>query len=128
MNTHETYVSLEAAKLLKEAGFDWDCLLRYWEDTGATEWFGNTQIANPYGDDTIAAPTLEVAQRWLREVKFKSIEVTSNSEGWVFSMYNHKLPVDHTWIKGCYELYNTYEEALEAGIKKCLNLILENDE
>lgn len=76
MNTRETYVSLEVAKLLKKAGFDWYCLLRYWADTGKTEWFGNSMIVNPYGDDTIPCPTLSVAQKWLREVK--NIHIVTN--------------------------------------------------
>ena len=54
---HECYVSLEVAKLLKEAGFDWECTHKY----------ERSIIACRYED--YEKPTLSVAQRWLRVVK-----------------------------------------------------------
>ena len=60
---HEYYVSLEVAKLLKEAGFDWEVEYVYN--------FGKLirSVAHPVLGNELAAPTLDVAQRWLREVK-----------------------------------------------------------
>ena len=48
---HECYVSLEVAKLLKEAGFDWECTHKY----------ERSIIACRYED--YEKPTLSVAQR-----------------------------------------------------------------
>ena len=85
-NTHEKYVSLETAKLLKEAGFDWtiDCDFVYAIFNDRTEFLNNIYVINVYESNLrpglgpldrdsyvckYHAPTLDVAQRWLREVK-----------------------------------------------------------
>ena len=141
MNTHETYVSLEVAKLLKQAGFDWDCLMRYWSDTGKTEWFGNSMIVNPYGNDTIPCPTLAVVQRWLKEEKGWIVESAWHSKKSNYGIVEEECYTCHlfypvTFQREGIEMYDvhvetdkihypTYESALEAGIKKCLTLILE---
>jgi hypothetical protein len=121
---HEYYVSLEVAKLLKKAGFDWETL-------GYYNKLGFFHRAIPYHGE-IPAPTLEVAQRWLREVKNIDV-VVSRAMQWKQFYYTieHEenrtskidfmsLNEDLWWLK--------YEEALEAGIKKALEIILENGE
>lgn len=64
MNTHESYVSLETTKLLKQAGFDWKCINRYIKDTevlvpclGEANWNAVEWGINDYK----SAPTIEVA-------------------------------------------------------------------
>lgn len=175
---HECYVSLEVAKLLKKAGFDWkvDTLYFSMQDDDylikeelikCTDYFPNggqrgtgnifhnwNQLNTKRGDyyafvskknflefdyeiikkDTtlISAPTLDVTQRWLREVK--GIEVYAHvfydtydtSEGWDVYVYevNHIAKQTEDWINS-YDVYHSYEEAQEAGIKKVLEIILE---
>lgn len=114
---HECYVSLEVAKLLKKAGFDWECRCYY---------PGNF-LKSQY--DGYPKPTLDIAQKWLREVKRIHVEVLYLFE-----------PCNHYFTRACYLDANTplyitnstnstiYEEAHEAGIKSILKLILEKEE
>ena len=131
MNTHEIYVSLETAKLLKKAGFDWECMSYYNINDVLYETWQNIAVLYNYNDEKefpfkTSAPTLSVAQRWLREEKGIDVFIfptfgLSNYK-WVFrSIIDMELPK-------CEIIFPVYEEALEAGIKKCLELILEKDE
>ncbi len=139
---HEYYVSLEVAKLLKEAGFDWKQYSFYNSEgilingTFAANW--NDKIWDIDGSK-VSAPTLDIAQRWLREVKGYYIEITAlenkrcvtNSDGWTFH-YEYDKPKFDCDIRDekCENIstlddsFNTYEEALEAGIKRALGTIL----
>lgn len=120
---HECYVSLEVAKLLKEAGFDWEIRSLYDEQNNFV-----CSLYRDWNNVTIckSAPTLAVAQRWLREIKGYAVSVypSDESDGWLVSL---DLIDDSSsiWTK---DLNNTYEEALEAGIKKCLTLLLKNED
>lgn len=118
---HECYVSFEISKLLKDAGFDW-------ETFGYYNKLGFFHRAVPQHDE-LKAPTLDVAQRWLREVKRINIEILYLFE-----------PCNYYFARACYLDTNTplyipnplkskiYEEAQEAGIKKALEIILEKGE
>ena len=126
---HESYVSLEVAKLLKEAGFDWEVnICRYNSSPDKVSSNGTlTSNFNGYAFQHIAisAPTLEVTQRWLREVKGYILEITA--------VRKNPDDVYKTYIEYWYNIfeegkcghYDTYEEAQEAGIKKSLEMILE---
>ena len=126
---HESYVSLEVAKLLKEAGFDWEVnTCRYNSSPDKVSSNGTlTSNFNGYAFQHIAisAPTLEVTQRWLREVKGYILEITA--------VRKNPDDVYKTYIEYWYNIfeegkcghYDTYEEAQEAGIKKALEIILE---
>lgn len=132
MNTinHEIYVSFEIAELLKKAGFDWKCEHPYFNGI----FDKNSYEPNNFLDATyqIAAPTLEIAQKWLREVKDIDIYIfptTNNKRGCVYEC-GIKTFGRALWIKGqpYTTQYDTYEEAQEAGIKKALEIILEKKE
>ena len=129
---HECYVSLEVAKLLKEAGFVWEVqnyyskLSRYqgkllWLSCGCKYKENINTNQNRY-----SAPTLDVAQRWLRETHNLHITIFSSSqESWMFRITKQHEKLEN----GVYgEDFYTYEEAQEAGIKKALELILEKGE
>jgi len=141
MNTHETYVSLEVAKLLKQAGFDWD-VQSYYSKLSRTQgrllWLS---CGCRYGENIntnqnrYSAPTLDVAQRWLREVKgievyahvfYDSRDMLNECDVYVYEV-NHITKHIEDYISS-YEIYHTYEEAQDAGIKKVLELILEKKE
>ena len=129
---HECYVSLEVAKLLKEAGFDWEehyprnfC---YVNDN--TELFDKSVLKNYIGEDDVIylAPTLDIAQRWLREVKDIDVYIfptTNNKRGCVYE-WGIKTFGRALWVEGqtYTNQYETYEEALEVGIKKAIEIIL----
>lgn len=136
---HECYVSPEVAKLLKEAGFDWEehyprnfC---YINDN--TELFDKSVLKNYIGEDDVIylAPTAEVAQRWLREVKgievyahvfYDSREMLDELDVYVYEV-NHITKHIEDYISS-YDIYHTYEEAQEAGIKNVLEILLEKGE
>lgn len=134
----EDYVSFEIARLLKEKGFDGECRA-FWKD-----WNGEIRLCscnrahmfdychnsmleryNDAEETNIAAPTLQMAMKWLREEHNKSIEVRSQGLkatglGWVTEIYNLRnqdKEYDNVFTQ-------SYEEACEAAIKYCLeNLI-----
>ena len=130
---HNVYVSRELALLLKQAGFDWEehyprnfC---YVNDN--TELFDKSVLKNYIGEDDVIylAPTLEVAQRWLREVKDLDVYIfptTNNKRGCVYE-WGIKTFGRALWVEGqpYTNQYETYEEAQEAGIRKTLEMILE---
>ena len=129
---HECYVSLEVAKLLKKVGFDWGTYSAYNKDGMFTDKNRSILTWNDFAN-YYSAPTLDVAQRWLREVKNVWIEVLLvnatdphyrvdlvNS-----SKYNNSYGIIHY---ADYKVYEVPEEAQEAGIKKALEMILDKGE
>ena len=137
MNTHETYVSLEVAKLLKEAGFDWETREYYkFTDEGyrfrwnalPVNWNKKVAalIAEKHGlSEGYSAPTLSVVQKWLREVKGYSIYPTFGGYKIYVLDANDSAGFSKTYVLNS---ILTYEKAQEAGIKKVLKLILEKGE
>lgn len=149
---HECYVSLEVAKLLKEAGFDWECNRHYTE--GRNILFekaekGHVIITRNQSEypSLYFAPTLEVAQRWLREVKnitvyvcptyepvkFVAPNVVADDEKWVMkwqvAALHYDIESDEIDLGDVGdEIFDTYEKALESGEKKVLEIILEKGE
>ena len=143
---HECYVSLEVAKLLKEAGFNWKCEYAYMPSTEMGnvpfKHFHNRTNYNELQYEIYSAPTLDVAQRWLREVKgwilethyfgeefFGDDEVDIESD--LLRKYpNKSFYMCYGYFENCMYIEedgNTYEDSLEAGIKKCLELILKEN-
>ena len=135
---HESYVSLEIAKLLKKLGFKWGCRAA-WDLTFPDEPYLNYDAVyqtdfNNDVDEILYAPTLSVAQRWLREVKKLYIEIRRMPKCDLFDRYFTSIAImqepfdtelrdkddEIIYISG-----KTYEEALEAAIKKALEIILE---
>ena len=145
MSTHEVYCSLDICKLLKEAGFDWE--VSHWyadkpDDKELYEDYAEPMNANQYMDpyhyyQAFSAPTIEVAQRWLREVKKMYIEIRRMPKCDLFDRYFTSIAImqepfdtelrdkndEIIYISG-----KTYEEVKEAAIKKALEIILEKGE
>ena len=139
--THETYVSLEVARLLKEAGFNWGVYSYYCMDEHA-EYYkklcfyshgsapGHNDCNSFYGNRTISAPTLEVAQRWLREAKKLCITIqpifAKTKEGLTIIIgFSSLIFHINGKIKPAVVDYNgPYEATQEEAIKKALELIL----
>ena len=130
MNTHETYVSLETDKLLKQAGFDWECRKIYYcyhEDGDTWELEDNYKNYKSILklDHCLLTPTLDVAQRWLRENLNLIITVEYNE-------YNYQTFLCKVYSnEECLSIlldFPIYEEAQETGIKKALEIILEKGE
>ena len=134
---HECYVSLEVAKLLKDTGFDWECKEYYYNfpTTGCSLSFDDNFVNwNSWSERYISAPTLDVAQRWLRENKDFDINVLTDFDS-VKRLYYVRYVVKDGHYKTyyisnnrSYVYFNTYEEAQESAIKKVLEMILEKGE
>jgi hypothetical protein len=117
----EDYVSFEIAKLLKEKGFDVPCMGRY--SVRSKEFHLDcTRLCNNGGLFECAAPTLQMAIKWLREIHNFHIWVEPNHDR--EGLYNAHVKVGW-WSNNWGGVgYNTYEQACEAAIKYCLeNLI-----
>lgn len=125
IDEHEVYVKRETADLLKKAGYNWMTPQGYLISSGLLT-SGHFSNNSNYG---VSAPTLEVAQRWLREIK--NIEVTVE---WcvvvkgVIHSYNERTYEYHIegqkFAFGDRCGYKTYEEAKEAAITEVLNILI----
>ena len=128
---HECYVSLEVAKLLKEAGFDWEVNHSYPDvsalDNSCSGYMEDLPFYHNLNDGKyggLSAPSLDVAQRWFREEKNIAIDINSNKQGFYAFMARRINMEDYTLpsvlcISACN--FNTYEEALENGLVVLLN-------
>lgn len=120
---HEYYVSLEVAKLLEKAGFDWEIKTFYFNNELGETMLGDAKNHN-FSNQFISAPTFAVAQRWLREVKNVDVFAYRNEPKDKFESivsFNKKWSTTGMCI-------NTYEEALETAIKKAFEIFLEKGE
>ena len=94
----EELVTLETAKLLKEKGFN--------------EYY---------------YPTKSIAQKWLRETKNLHITIYNNACGYGYeiSKADNGTHIASSTYKGTNDggEWDTYKEALEAGIQEALKLI-----
>ena len=122
----EEFVTLETAKLLKEKGFNEYCKDIIKEDD-------NRIMQSVFRTNKnlpklcYSRPTQSVAQKWLRETKNLHIEIYRSAVGYGYAI----VKADNgTWqedddSRGTNDggLWDTYEEALEAGLQEALKLI-----
>lgn len=137
----EDYVSFDIAKLLKEKGFDGECMSMYVTPKPHVG-MGNPNEAKiaPHGRDNhyydgylyqCEAPTLQMAMKWLRKVHHIIITIDyANICGLGFTYTTSVIKINNNGeieegdgLNVC--LHKTsYEEACETAIKYCLeNLI-----
>lgn len=120
----EAYCSFEISKLLKEKGFDEICYRLY--NTQEKELWGTDGIEfqNHYLDEeSITAPTHQMAMAWLREEHNIFIIIEPRSHIAKTSTYMFGM-----WIKSTYEQhferFFSYEEAVEAALKYALEVLI----
>ena len=127
----EQFVSFDTAKMLKEAGFDVPCTSQYSE--GKSIWYVGYPDNFNQDDFGYSRPTQALAARWLREAH--GIHVSSNifmdsandADGnivdewtfWSFDLFDNSGRI----IEESDDRYDSYEEALEAGLKEAVKLI-----
>ena len=119
----EQYVSFETARMLKEAGFNVPCQSQYTEGMGV--W--NVEYAYDFNADDFgySRPTQALAARWLRELHNYAVCVwySKNHEKWFYAHGDmNNIVFDTDYLISEYE-FDSYEEALEAGLKAALKLI-----
>jgi hypothetical protein len=116
-------VTFEQAKLLKEAGFDWDVNYYYWKTPGGY-WDGDytpdasNQNTLPH---TISRPTIALALKWLREVRkiHATIEPAFNFSRWFVAIHN----ADEMVWERIRPSFHTHDLAESAALTHALNLI-----
>lgn len=128
----ESYVSFDTALMLKESGFDMPCMSYYELEDGEVvrkDSIGSSDY-NAYEDAVCSRPTQELAARWLRDVHdtFVKMERVGSFDGKEFHFYwsYSIISVSAACLKSISGgRYDSYEEALEVGIAKCLERIIE---
>ncbi len=121
----EELVTLETAKLLKEKGFNEYCKYVISDKGLMMETIFRTSKDLP--KSFYSCPMQSIAQKWLRETKNLHIEIYRSAVGYGYAI----VKADNgTWqedddSRGPNDggLWDTYEEALEAGIREALKLI-----
>ena len=123
----EQFVSFDTAKMLKEAGFDVPCTSQYTE--GKCIW----NVGYPYNFNQdefgYSRPTQALAARWLREVHhlnvyacFDYVCFDDGERKWFFMRENPMIN-DYTSVYSSIISYDSYEQALEAGLQEAIKLI-----
>ena len=121
----ESFVSFDTAKMLKEAGFDVPCTSQY------TEGMGVWNVEYPYNfnedDFGYSRPTQALAARWLRDAHHINVYACFDYEKfderkWFFTQ-EHTMVNDDSAVYCSITNYNSYEEALEAGLQEAIKLI-----
>ena len=130
----EDYVSFEAAKLLKEKGFDVPCL---------AHWFIGTDIHFSVGTipqnwnevktdlDWLSCPTHQMAMKWVR-IKYNiiiiiALDLYKFDDGEIkfyIEYYNLKKPQESCAYEGEHIYFDSYEQACEEAIKYCLEKLI----
>ena len=125
----EDYVSFEAAKLLKEKGFDEPVMYHFTPD--GTQ----RKFQQAFYMDDVAQPTLQMAMKWLRETLGIEVIVDVCKVGedhrtmyaWtpvVVKEDRLEYPVSQTDVTVFGGLCDGYGQAVEKGIEYCLeNLV-----
>lgn len=139
----EEYVTYDCAVKLKELGFKDKCNAYYWTEDKAFECTNSIIHKN---SDTcltvVMAPFLWQAQKWLRDCKDviviaepdwdEEIQCLSDylTGKWYFTVWkdSNRVRCNFNLNKECEEiwLFDTYEQALSAGIDAALELLTLN--
>lgn len=123
---NEDYVSYEVAKLLKEKKFHWNCHACYDPRGESKELLVQEGISNVCYSVVYAAPTLYMAQKWLREEK----EIHIMNDVCASGYYAVLWKTNGTFIKTMADkgpndggVWDTYEQCLNDAILEALKLI-----
>ena len=138
----EQLISFETAKLAKEKGFEMETYRWYYSINGLNGKVGSSTMGMSYlknhskrGKLYYSAPTQSLLQKYLREKEHLYVVVQLElqytreidqdgknphyvPEGWYYSIND-----DAYSRGGSGKVFNTYEEALEDGLKETLKLI-----
>ena len=129
MNTHESYVNINTALMLKKAGFDLELKTYYFMGELGETMLGEPKNHNISGE-FISAPTLDVARKWLFSkgvvVWVEPCKITNDVRSLGFDKVNTEIWRAISWVSddGHYVCEgHSYEEALENGIINGIQLL-----
>ena len=111
----------DAEVYIYHKSFNWNMPRYLYEKYGSDNIFHAFINENDEQIECISAPTLDLVQRWLREVHKLHITIFSSSqESWMF-----RITKPHQQLEdGIYgEDFETFEDAQDGAIKKCLELL-----
>lgn len=121
----EELVTLETAKMLREKGFNEYC--KNVIDINNIPRETLYRINDDLPKQCFSQPTQSIVQKWLREIKNLHIEIYRSAcgYGYVIVKANNGTWMEDDDAKGPNDggNWDTYEEALEAGIFEALKLI-----
>ena len=132
----EAYCSKEVSILLKEKGFNEKCRGGYhyeFDDNDNPIVMLEEWMAQPYNNDIVdegflcSAPTHQMAMAWLREIHGIFIAINNDDLDFNWQCYdliNRGSTLDPKILSESYAGYKTYEEAVEAALKYCLEKII----
>jgi len=132
----EEIANYDLSKLAEDKGFNWGTLAFYFRDSkqitndrlGKLGSYDSSSRNPGYCDakDVLAAPTLSLLAKWLREKHNLHVQVENNnynkSGDWCFDICRLPSGIPIMWSKGD-PTYSSYEDALEQGLLKALKLI-----
>lgn len=126
--SNEEYVTYEQAKVLKAAGFDYECDYHFSKEDapGGLVWgIKSFAPANHNANGYLSIPTLAQAAKWLREKKNLHISINcQNKDEWSYAIFK----IGETSATN-YGINNkSYEAALSAGVTLCLGIINDKTE
>ena len=128
MNT-EDFVTYEQALALKKLGFDWKVNHCYFDglEELTDNYIHNSNYDNcnssEYVECVCSAPTLAQAQKWLLKNKEYYVQPAwvIDKDFWVVDIQTKDEIIEV--IIDDNPFFNSYEEALSAGITECLKLL-----
>ena len=115
----EDYCSFEVSKLLKEKGFEGECIAYYskYKDNNLTlyRWRNRQTYVNIKNDSYTLVPTHQMAMKWLREKKI------------FINVWYDKTDFSAEYVNGYFNYignFDSYEEAVEQSIKYVLEHVI----
>ena len=118
----EEYISFETAKLAKEKGVDVPSDTGYYIDNGNIDY-----IITGWEDMFAPIYTQSLLARWLRESQHIYIDVSYVCKsGFYVQLMDMTKDEQHILVGTPIAFYETYEEAMEVGLKAALEYILED--
>ena len=130
---YEEVIKLETAKLARDKGFKVPCDGRYfWDHKWQLSLKGAVKCSNDSdmkdrSNVSYCAPTQSLIQKWLRDEHRIYVTVSSIEDGenilFDYSIKQKAQIFGYSEIKTKLQEFKTYDEALESGIEKALNLI-----
>jgi len=134
MTLQEDFCSYELSKKLKELGFDmYYCMAWRWLDENTQELMTRDQcnILSVYERYITDAPTLELANKWLRETYDIEVMATPVMKNiWNCSIFYLKDGYDLTEYNDddrFYQDFKTKEDALRFGLETVIDDIIKNN-
>jgi len=134
MTLQEDFCSYETSKKLKELGFDmYYCMAWRWFDENTQELVSRYELTSEWVAEKyiIDAPTLELANKWLRETYNIEVMATPIMKNiWKCRVFYLKDGYDLTEYnddRRFYQDFKTKEEALRFGIDTVITDIIKND-